>query len=229
MGVKKKIAADLPAQKWYRKLEPKYKALYIHLLCIANVGGVFEVDEESLRFHVKDNTITAHDLFSRFGNRIQKVPNHPDKAVIVGYVDFQHSFSRHSNQWRWVQTELEKVGLTEEILAKMAEKVDAQMELALEITEKPPKTPHKSEKNIIPPTVEMVEGYCRARKNRVVAQAFCDFYESKGWKVGNVRMKDWQAAVRTWEKRGGNEAAADGSIVKKSVSVASALDAERSF
>jgi hypothetical protein len=28
-----------------------------------------------------------------------------------------------------------------------------------------------------------------------------DFYASKGWKVGNQPMKDWKAAVRTWEQR----------------------------
>ena len=33
------------------------------------------------------------------------------------------------------------------------------------------------------------------------AETFVDFYASKGWKVGNAPMKDWEAAVRTWEKR----------------------------
>ncbi len=28
-----------------------------------------------------------------------------------------------------------------------------------------------------------------------------DFYESKGWRVGSSAMKDWKAAVRTWEQR----------------------------
>ena len=37
------------------------------------------------------------------------------------------------------------------------------------------------------------------------AQAFFDFYESKGWKVGAVKMKDWRACVRTWEKRDAEE------------------------
>ena len=38
------------------------------------------------------------------------------------------------------------------------------------------------------------------RKNSVDAQRFVDFYASKGWKVGNQPMKDWRAAVRTWER-----------------------------
>ena len=52
-----------------------------------------------------------------------------------------------------------------------------------------------------PPSVEEVVSYCRERKNGVDAQRFVDFYASKGWKVGNNPMKDWKAAVRTWEAR----------------------------
>lgn len=51
------------------------------------------------------------------------------------------------------------------------------------------------------PTLEEVETYCKERNNGINAQQFIDFYESKGWVVGKSPMKDWQAAVRTWEKR----------------------------
>ena len=51
-----------------------------------------------------------------------------------------------------------------------------------------------------PPTVEAVAAYCRERGNKVDAQRFTDFYASKGWRVGNQPMKDWKAAVRTWER-----------------------------
>ena len=60
----------------------------------------------------------------------------------------------------------------------------------------------------IPPSVEAVEAYCLARKNGIDAHHFCDFYQSKGWLVGKNKMKDWKAAVRTWEvkrrEQGGN-------------------------
>ena len=54
-----------------------------------------------------------------------------------------------------------------------------------------------------PPTVEEVEQYCFERNNRVDPERFVDFYSSNGWKVGKNPMKDWKAAVRTWEKRDG--------------------------
>lgn len=57
------------------------------------------------------------------------------------------------------------------------------------------------EKRFQKPTTEEVKAYCEERKNGIDPQRFIDFYESKGWLVGRNLMKDWQAAVRTWEKR----------------------------
>ena len=52
-----------------------------------------------------------------------------------------------------------------------------------------------------PPTLDDVLAYVRERGSDVDPQRFLDFYASKGWMVGKNPMKDWKAAVRTWEKR----------------------------
>lgn len=57
----------------------------------------------------------------------------------------------------------------------------------------------KSEK-FKPPTVDEVKAYCKERNNGIDAEAFVMFYESKGWKIGKNKMKNWKAAVITWEK-----------------------------
>lgn len=49
------------------------------------------------------------------------------------------------------------------------------------------------------PTVEEVKAYCVERQNNVNPQKWYDHYSSNGWKVGKNPMKDWKAAVRTWE------------------------------
>ena len=54
----------------------------------------------------------------------------------------------------------------------------------------------------IPPTVEEVKAYCQERKNGINAEQFIDYYTAKGWIVGKSKMKDWKAAVRTWERNG---------------------------
>lgn len=52
----------------------------------------------------------------------------------------------------------------------------------------------------IPPTLDDIKEYCRERNNSVDPEKFYNYYESNGWKVGRNGMKDWRAAVRTWER-----------------------------
>lgn len=66
----------------------------------------------------------------------------------------------------------------------------------------PPETADKPKsRKFVPPDVEQVRAYCRERGNGIDPAAFVDYYASKGWTVGRAPMKDWKAAVRTWEQR----------------------------
>lgn len=95
--------------------------------------------------------------------------------------------------------------------AKIARRIDAESEKYASTCERrrttaqerPPETESdgKGAPRFEKPTAEEVAAYCAERKNGLDARAFFDFYESKGWKVGNQRMKDWRACVRTWERR----------------------------
>lgn len=57
------------------------------------------------------------------------------------------------------------------------------------------------ESRFAPPSLEEVKTYCEERQNSVNTDQFYNFYSSKGWMVGRNKMKDWQAAIRTWEQR----------------------------
>ena len=54
------------------------------------------------------------------------------------------------------------------------------------------------------PTIEEISDYCRERNKGIDAEQFFNFYEAKGWMIGKNKMKDWKAAVRTWEKTAQN-------------------------
>ena len=61
--------------------------------------------------------------------------------------------------------------------------------------------PHSPKrKTFTKPTIDEIQDYCIERNNNVDAQHFYDYYASNGWKVGKNSMKDWKAAVRTWER-----------------------------
>tara|TARA_R110001583_G_scaffold22461_3_gene84299 strand:+ start:2859 stop:3464 length:606 start_codon:yes stop_codon:yes gene_type:complete len=55
------------------------------------------------------------------------------------------------------------------------------------------------------PSLDQVKKYCIERNNNIDPQAFIDFYDSKGWKIGKETMKSWKACVRTWEGREKNK------------------------
>lgn len=57
----------------------------------------------------------------------------------------------------------------------------------------------------VPPTREDVEIYCTSAGIAVDPDEFLNFYASKGWMVGKNMMKDWKAALRTWDRRSKND------------------------
>ena len=67
-------------------------------------------------------------------------------------------------------------------------------------------------KRFYPPTIDEVKQYCEERKNNIDPMAFIDFYSSKGWMIGKNRMKDWKAAVRTWERKRKEELKTESSV-----------------
>ena len=52
-----------------------------------------------------------------------------------------------------------------------------------------------------PPSIEEVKSYIQEKGNLVDAEQFVNFYESKGWLIGKNKMKNWHAAIATWQKR----------------------------
>ena len=61
--------------------------------------------------------------------------------------------------------------------------------------DKPPRT------RFIPPSLDEIKAYCQERGNGVDAQRFLDFYEANGWVQGKGKpIRDWKAALRTWER-----------------------------
>ena len=60
---------------------------------------------------------------------------------------------------------------------------------------------NKGRSRFLKPSLEDIRSYCQERRNQVDPERFFNFYESKGWMVGKSPMKDWKAAVRTWEQR----------------------------
>ena len=115
--------------------------------------------------------------------------------------DRQRLYDRRISEER-KQKKLTQSRNLEEILEKSTPEIEIELEKDIEIE----KEIHSSastttkRKRFEKPTLSEIKEYCIERNNNVDAQHFYDYYESNGWKVGKNSMKNWQAAVRTWEK-----------------------------
>lgn len=91
----------------------------------------------------------------------------------------------------------------EEICKKSTPEIEIELEKDIEIEKEihsSAKSTTTKRKRFEKPTLSEIKQYCIERGNKVDAQHFFDYYESNGWKVGKNSMKNWQAAVRTWER-----------------------------
>lgn len=82
--------------------------------------------------------------------------------------------------------------------------LEKEKELELEKDSDAKASHKKTAKRFVHPTIEEVTEYCLERNRGVDPERFYNYYESNGWRVGKNKMKDWQAAVRTWERNNYN-------------------------
>ena len=90
----------------------------------------------------------------------------------------------------------------EEILEKSTPEIEIELEKEIKIEKEIDSSASTTtkRKRFEKPSISDIKQYCIERNNNVNAEQFYDYYESNGWKVGKNSMKNWQAAVRTWEK-----------------------------
>jgi predicted phage replisome organizer len=97
--------------------------------------------------------------------------------------------------------ESEKLLQSGQMSRQISEKNPPEIEIELKIEKEIIHSGTSPQKNTFkPPTLEEVQAYCKERNNKVDAERWINHYTSNGWMVGKNKMKDWKAAVRTWEK-----------------------------
>ena len=120
--------------------------------------------------------------------------------------DRQRLYDRRISDER-KQNKLTQSRNLEEICKKSTPEIEIELEKDIEIEKEihsSAKSTTTKRKRFEKPTLSQITQYCLERNNNVNAEQFYDYYESNGWKVGKNSMKDWKAAVRTWEKNNYN-------------------------
>lgn len=87
---------------------------------------------------------------------------------------------------------------------ELEKELELELDKELELDSDAKASHKKTAKRFVPPTIEEVTEYCLERNRGVDPERFYNYYESNGWRVGKNKMKDWRAAVRTWERNNYN-------------------------
>lgn len=174
-------------KQWFKKLNTKQKLFWLYILDDCNHAGIWDIDLEVASIRIGDE-MSLDEMSYVLGDDVVFIDNR-EKVFIPKFIEFQYGeLNPNSRPHISVINLLEKYNLID----RKKDEVD-----------KPKNKVSKSNKFEIP-NVDEINIYCSERKNKVDANVFFDFYESKGWLVGKTKMKDWKAAVRTWEKNSNN-------------------------
>jgi biotin operon repressor len=131
------------------------------------------------------------------------VKKHIDSLLVKGYIEIEHrSFKgfKTSNMYKLLEPELiKKEGRplmhSSDTTLHSSDTTDVS-QLYIEPISNLVTTTTKGK-----PSVDEVRAYVETRDIKINPDKFCDYYSANGWKVGRNPMKDWKAAVRTWEAR----------------------------
>lgn len=186
---------------WFCELSPPYKLFWIYLCDTCNHAGIWNVNWPLVKFHCGQESF---DL-KIFADRIVVVCD--EKWFIKKFVLFQQKIlsldelNPENNAHRAIISILQKEGILRGSPApdKGLGRAPGNGKGKVKV-KKDDGNGKKGRGIFLPPTLEEVKAYCLERKNDVDHEAFFNFYESKGWMIGNNKMKDWRAAVRTWER-----------------------------
>ena len=120
-------------------------------------------------------------------------------AEVEGMIGTETEWAKKKREYRAsIQGDVPQIteGQSEDIVRTMSDKSKSK---SIEIDKE--KDINNKRKRFTPPTIDEVKAYCRERQNNVDAERFIDYYETNGWVQGKGKpIKDWKAAVRTWEK-----------------------------
>ena len=169
----------------------------VALFVIRKTYGFSKTEDIISLSQVMDATGMSKVRASQVVNRLQLMKILTVTENING-VSKKYKFNKDFQAWLTVKENINRYGKP---LRTVKEKRNRPLRKTLTTKETITKENIKErEKRFFPPTLAEVMAYCQERKNNVNPSLWLDHYTSNGWMVGRNKMKDWKAAVRTWEK-----------------------------
>ncbi len=163
--------------RYNQNLTPNAKLLYAEITALINMNGV---------------CFASNSYFANlYGKTKTTISKWVSELVKEGFIELSFTYKEGSKEIDKRYISILKGGVAKKVGAPLVENLKDNTTILNN------NTTYSNSK----PSVEEIKQYCLDRNNGIDAEQFFDFYESKNWYVGKNKMKNWQAAVRTWEKR----------------------------
>tara|TARA_R100000388_G_scaffold94287_2_gene81025 strand:- start:830 stop:1444 length:615 start_codon:yes stop_codon:yes gene_type:complete len=173
--------AVLPANVRYADITPNAKLLYAEITALQQMNGeCFATNRYFSKLYNK-NKVTI----SRWIKELR------DKGLINVTIVYKEGTKEIANRYIDICDEGNSINVKQVLTKKLKNNNTSNNN---NIT-------YSNKKRFVKPSIDDIIVYCEERNNNICAETFYDFYESKDWKVGKNKMKNWKASVRTWEKR----------------------------
>lgn len=128
-----------------------------------------------------------------------------DRLVEAGFITYQRGRKGFHNRYALPKKHCNFYSKTVSVSVSENDSISASINashIKTKTKNPSPYSPPRGERErFVSPTVEEVRAYCMERHSCVSPEEFVDYYASNGWMVGKTKMRDWQAAVRTWERK----------------------------
>lgn len=196
---KRFIDTELFNDEWFCELSKDAKLFFIYYITNCDHAGILKLNKKLFEFQTSIKDIDK--VIKEMGNKLILIKD--SVFFMPGYLKFQYPDFPKSKvkQQEGALKILDNHGITLEIV-KSYLTVPKELEYSYvndnDNVSDNVKNNKEGKKN--KPTLEECKQYCLERNNGVDADKFFNYYESNGWKVGKNPMKDWKAAIRTWEK-----------------------------
>lgn len=178
------------------------RGFWMDLICFMHEGNPYGV------LKVGDKVILPSNLAGMVGATLQEVEGwilELESARVFDRGENGEIMSRRmirDENLRVVRAEGGKKGGNPALVAHAKVNLTSNLDCGTEVKQKPTPSSSSSSSKFSKPSASDVNEYGSTLNPPFTRGSdFIDHYESNGWKVGKTAMKDWRAAVRTWQRR----------------------------
>lgn len=180
-------------EDWFLELSNSYKLFWIYICDNCDHAGIFKPNKRIFELIVGEKMNVTDFLESCNLDKVRIVELENGRWYLTGFISFQYGGKLNVNNrvHKSILSVLTKNNIT------WVDDVKPQLELVEDTQEDKDNASSGKPRTI----TEAIDYFKEKGSNKIEGEKFYYFYESKGWKVGKTKMKNWKMSASGWISR----------------------------